>query len=125
MTDWQQLTTANASELDVDANGDVAIEIPGAGVWRYREREPLDATDRDQRHAAQHRRQRHRGYRDPECGRVLGRVALSRTRPTGFRRPRPTPPRWTWTPTATWRSRFSGAGVWRFEDVDPGHTGHD
>ena len=35
MTGWEQLTTANASQAVVDANGDVAVEIPGFGVWRF------------------------------------------------------------------------------------------
>jgi hypothetical protein len=32
---WVQLTPANASLLAVDANGDVAGEFPGYGVWEY------------------------------------------------------------------------------------------
>ena len=65
-----QLTTANASALDVDANGDVAIEIPAAGVWRYEDATGWQPTDHSQRLAGQHRRQRLRGDRDPGRGRV-------------------------------------------------------
>ena len=32
---WRQLTPAGASQAVVDAKGDVAVEIPGAGVWRF------------------------------------------------------------------------------------------
>ncbi len=34
-TGWQQLTPADASEVAVDSQGNVAAEIPGYGVWRY------------------------------------------------------------------------------------------
>ncbi len=34
-TDWEQLTTADASSVAISGNGIVVIEIPGAGVWRY------------------------------------------------------------------------------------------
>jgi hypothetical protein len=32
---WQLLTTAYASQVSVDSQADVAMEIPGQGVWRY------------------------------------------------------------------------------------------
>jgi hypothetical protein len=34
-TGWHQLTTADASAIDADANGDVAASIPGYGLWRF------------------------------------------------------------------------------------------
>ncbi len=32
---WQQLTSLFASDVAVDAHGDVVAELPGYGVWRY------------------------------------------------------------------------------------------
>jgi hypothetical protein len=36
-TGWHQLTSANATAVDADANGDVAAVIPGAGLWRFQD----------------------------------------------------------------------------------------
>jgi hypothetical protein len=47
---WRQLTPADASTIDADANGDVVAEIRGFGVWRFedatgwRQLTPADAS---------------------------------------------------------------------------------
>ena len=58
---WQQLMSANASLLAVNANGDVAAEFPGYGVYHYTEAtEAWLRADDLQRHAAGDRLQRQR-----------------------------------------------------------------
>ena len=71
-TGWRQLTSVDATQVAVDANGDVVAEFAGYGVLRYeaaggwRQLTPADATQ------VCHRRQRHRGRRV----RRLRRLAL-------------------------------------------------
>jgi hypothetical protein len=49
-TGWQQLTPNDCSQVSIDAQGDVAAELPGYGVWRFEDAtawqqlSPADAT---------------------------------------------------------------------------------